>query len=146
MSALLSIAALVCCAQALADPPPVCPVIKCSPAEFPIREKKYECPKSIQVNAPIDATLDCMSTSQHSVSCAAFPIEAQSTCGGAGINLVYDWRVRVGMSTYQYPPSYNHTLSVSCMSTESVSVTVTVWNGMYSSTRNVGMGCGDDPN
>jgi hypothetical protein len=146
MTALSSVAVLACCTQAIADPPPVCPVTKCSPLEFLVREKVYGCPKSIQISSPIDATLDCMSTSQHSVACEAYPVEVQNTCGGSGINLIYDWTVRVGMATYQYPPGYNSTLSVSCMSTESVSVTVTVWNGMYSSTRSVGMGCGDETN
>jgi hypothetical protein len=147
MFALSSIAALFCCAQAVADPPPpVCPVVKCKPAEFVIREKAYGCPKSIKSSAPINATLDCMSTSQHSVSCEAFPVEVQGTCGGSGINLIYDWTVKIGTTTYQYPPGYNNTLGVSCMSTENVYATVTVWNGTYSSTRSVGMRCGDDPN
>ncbi|MGB0135384.1 hypothetical protein [Dokdonella sp.] len=74
----------------------------------------------------------------------AYPIEVSYGCGGSGTNLIYNWTVKVGMDSYPYPPSYNNTLSVSCMPTESVRVDVTVWNGSYSSTRSVQMGCGDD--
>ncbi|SFN51603.1 hypothetical protein SAMN05216289_12729 [Dokdonella immobilis] len=126
--------------------PPVCPVVKCTPEEFPVRPKVYECPKLQPVGAPIEAILDCTSIRPHSVRCRAFPVEVESTCGGSGTNLIYEWSVRVGMSTYPYPPSYDNTISVSCMALEGVNVDVKVWNGGYSSNAHFGMRCGDEPN
>jgi hypothetical protein len=141
MLALLIVAA----ANATPGPPPVCPVVKCTPSEFGARTKVYQCPKAFPSDAPVEALLDCMPSSQHSLNCKVFPTEVPPACGSSGANLVYDWTVRVGMSEYPYPPSYNNTLSVSCMGLERVFVSVTVWNGSYSSTDSFGMTCGDDP-
>jgi len=143
--AMLAAQAGLASAQGSQGPPPVCPVVKCSPQEFVARPKVYACPKVMPVDSPVQAWLDCVSTSQHSLSCKVFPAEVQTTCGGSGTNLIYDWSVRLGMTNYQYPPSYSNTLSVSCMGLEGVSVSATVWNGSYSSTDTFSMRCGDDP-
>ena len=144
LTAFSSLVALMRGDPAIADPPPVCPIVQCSPPEFLVQEKAYGCPKKTPINIPVEAAIECLPRNRYSFTCTAFPVEIYTpTCGGSGINLMYDWTVRVGNVNYPYPPSYDNKVSVSCMPRENVSVNLTVWNGTSSSTSNVVMRCGD---
>jgi hypothetical protein len=151
LSALSSIVVLMCCPLAMSaqgnPPPPVCQVFpSCGIGQFPIYEKTYQCPNLISINSPIQARLECISNSLHSMTCEASPFEAPTTCSGSGTNLIYDWAVKVGSGvTYPYPPSYDNLLSISCIQNENVNISVTVWNGSQSSIRSTNMRCGQIP-
>lgn len=144
LTAFSAMAVLLCCAPAIASEPPVCDIVQCSPSEFQVQTSEYACPNSMQVNSPITATIECLPKNRHSMTCKAYPFEVTGPmCGGPAINLIYDWSVKVGNVTYPYPPSNETTISVSCMGRENVDVSVTVWNGTYSSTWTSYMNCGD---
>ena len=101
------------------------------------------CPKAIAVNEPVYAILEC-TPGARSATCEAWP-RVFALNPGDEDRLQYEWTVRVGWSTTQYPISSNGTISFACPGIEPVSVTVRVSNGSASDLDITGFRCGDDP-
>ncbi len=125
--------------------PVLCPIPKAG-AEgsfYVVATPSVTCPKSIAVNEPIHAILECV-TGAHSATCEAWP-QVYPVNPGDADRLQYEWTVRVGWSTTQYPSSSNAAISFWCPGIEPVSVTVRVSNGTASDLDLAGFRCGDDP-
>ncbi len=101
------------------------------------------CPKSIAVNEPIYAILEC-TTGAHSATCEAWP-RVYAVNPGDEERLQYEWAVRIGWNTTHHPINSNPTISFHCPGIEVVSVTVRVSNGTASDLDFTGFRCGDDP-
>jgi hypothetical protein len=101
------------------------------------------CPKSIQVNEPVYAILECV-TGPHSATCEAWP-RVYAVNPGDEDRLQYGWTVRVGWVTTHHPQSSNPTISFACPGIQPVSVTVSVSNGTAVDYDFTGFRCGDDP-
>lgn len=101
------------------------------------------CPKSIAVNEPVYAILECF-TGANSATCEAWP-RVYAVNPGDEDRLQYEWTVRVGWTTTTYPPHSNPTISFHCPGIQAVSVTVRVSNGTASDLDIIGFRCGDEP-
>jgi len=101
------------------------------------------CPKSIAVNEPIYAILEC-TTGPQSATCEAWP-RVYAVNPGDEDRLQYEWTVRVGWNTTQYPINSHPTISFHCPGIQVVSVTVRVSNGTANDLDIAGFRCGDDP-
>ena len=129
-----------------ADPHEVCtvaPAHDCSNGSFAVIEKTYHCPKTLQVNSPVNGELSCATSASHTVTCDAFPVEVPEVCGSSGKNLIYNWNVTIGGVSYPYPPSYDAQLSISCIPPERIFVSVDVENGSAHGFASYGLRCGD---
>ncbi|MFN7783771.1 MAG: hypothetical protein ACK5PG_13680 [Lysobacterales bacterium] len=125
--------------------PVLCPIPKTGSegSFYVVAAPDVVCPKSIAVNEPIYAILECM-TGPHSATCEAWP-RVYAVNPGDEDRLQYTWTVRVGWSTTHYPISSNPTISFPCPGIQPVSVTVRVSNGTASDLDMTGFRCGDDP-